>query len=92
MRSSGEPAHPTGLGRRVVRGRSADERELVQTLVLAVRPVGRYHFFVFGGRQLEFLAGVPFEDVMSVGAFPLNPAGCNHETIDGITAIKRMSH
>jgi len=76
MRSSGKPAQPARFGRRVVRDRPANEREFVQTLVLAVRPVGRYHFLVVVGRQLQFLPSVSLEYVMSVGTFSLDSAGC----------------
>lgn len=76
MRPPGEPAQPTRFGRRIVRGRPADERELVQALVLAIRPVGRYHFLVLGRRQFKLLPGVSFENVVPVRAFPLDPAGC----------------
>lgn len=76
MRPSGEPAQPTRFRRRIVRGRPADERELVQALILAIRPVGCYHLLVLGRRQFELLPGVSFENVVPVRAFPLDPAGC----------------
>lgn len=93
VRPPGEPAQPTGLRGRVVRGRAAHERELVQTLVLAIRPVGRYHLLVLARRQLELLPGVSLENVMSVGALSFDSAGCKRHArhVNNIVMIAIIS-
>lgn len=74
--ASCESAQRAGAHGGVKVGRSADEGELIQALILAIRAIGRRDFLDIADGQLQFLAGMPLEHVPSAGALPLRSAGC----------------
>lgn len=76
MRSTRESTHRTALQCRIVVGRSTDERELAETLVLAVGTISGRDLFDIRHRQLEFLPWIAFEDVAARWTLTLGTGSC----------------
>lgn len=69
MSSTRESTHCAALELRIIVGRATDERELAETLVLAIGTICSCDLFDIGHGQLQLLPRIAFEDVATRWTF-----------------------